>query len=257
MGGGLCAYFASVGSKNVLSSSMIINSAVPVGYANLGWLGACTVFYPTIASGVLSSASRKSIKRSAVAMPLYLPSRWSLSRYSCLWQRLTAGRQGTCPQYAARVKAFGTNFAAPRCFLQMFTPWFGRRRLPPIGHRRACATLRSCPSASANLFSATSTRNNFNPKLLHTRGSAKWRNFAALQRWRSALFHRQCLCPSLCGQLQLLGGIWIYQTNPGGHCWASTTRLAPSLGAAADGRQALCRHGPWMRASMSKVRFSR
>ena len=209
--GGYGAVFASVPPKQLLLPPAPPGSlGAGFAYVTLARGSLLALFlYPHSVTGMLSSSSRKVIRRNAMVLPAYSV---ALALIALLGFMAVASGVKQMPEYAAGFKSFGNNFAVPALFLHMFPGWFAGLAFAAIAIG-ALMPASIMAIACGNLF----TRNIFKEFLApgcspHT--EAKVAKLVAFVAKLGALFFVLELQTAYAIQLQLLGGIWICQTVP-------------------------------------------
>ncbi|HEY0267580.1 MAG TPA: sodium:solute symporter, partial [Rhizomicrobium sp.] len=165
--------------------------------------------YPHSVTGLLSSSSRKVIRRNAIVLPAYSV---ALALIALLGYMAVASGVKAMPEYAAGFKSFGNNFAVPALFLHMFPHWFAGLAFAAIAIG-ALMPASIMAIACGNLF----TRNIFKEFLAPDctpQAEARTAKLVAFVAKLGALFFVLELQTAYAIQLQLLGGIWICQTVP-------------------------------------------
>jgi SSS family solute:Na+ symporter len=222
--GGYSRIFSSIAlSKLLLAPSTHGNLGSQASYASLGLGSALALFlYPHSITGILSSSSRDAIKRSAVIMPAYT---FALGFIALLGFMATAAHVETMRPYANGFQAFGTNFAVPALFLDMFPGWFAGIAFAAIGIG-ALVPAAIMSIASGNLF----TRNIYKEYIdfgCTPARECQVAKFAALAVMLGGLIFNVGFPRVYAVQMQLLGGIWIIQTLPAVILGLYTSRLHP------------------------------
>ena len=222
--GGYGQIFASVAvSKQLLAPSIGGNLGSQAAYASLGLGSALGLFlYPHSITGILSSSSRDAIRRSAVIMPAYT---LALGFIALLGFMATAAHVQAMPAYASGFRAFGTNFAVPALFLEMFPGWFAGIAFAAIGIG-ALVPAAIMSIASGNLFTRNIYREYFDLECTPSR-ECQIAKFAALAVMLGGLIFNVGFPRVYAVQMQLLGGIWIIQTLPAIILGLYTSRLHP------------------------------
>jgi len=193
---------AALKAKNV-PQGVLLTPAQFSAYATLALGSALALFmYPHSITGVLSSNSRKAIKRNAALLPAYS---FLLGLIALLgYMGLAAGVQPQAP--------YGAQWVVPGLFLQMFPSWF-------VGFAFAAIAIGALVPASimsiaaANLF----TRNIWRQYVVHDmsdRAESQAAKLVSLVVKAGALFFIVFLPTQYAINLQLLGGVWIIQTLP-------------------------------------------
>lgn len=208
--GGFGHIFAKVDpAKLILPVPHGNSTGVYSGYATLALASAMGLFlYPHTATGVLSSAGPRVIRRNAVFLPAYSI---LLSLLALLGYMAIAAGVNKLPEFAAGFAKYKSSFAIPALFLHMFPGWFVGIGFAAIAIG-ALVPAAIMAIASANIF----TRDIYEPFIKSAAGrnetlSAKV--FALLVILGAVLFVI-FLPTQFAVQLQLLGGMWIIQTFP-------------------------------------------
>jgi SSS family solute:Na+ symporter len=222
--GGYGRIFASMGQgKLLLAPATAGNLGPQAGYASMGFGSALALFlYPHSITGILSSSSRDAIKRSAVIMPAYT---FALGLIALLGFMAVAAGVQEIPRYAEGFRAFGSNYAVPALFLQMFPGWFAGIAFAAIGIG-ALVPAAIMSIASGNLF----TRNIYKEYVAPDCGPDKECEVAkraALVIMAGSLVFNIAFPRVYAVEMQLLGGIWIIQTLPAVMLGLFTRRLHP------------------------------
>jgi solute:Na+ symporter, SSS family len=204
--GGYGKIFASVPpAKLLLTPPSADNLGQGFSYATLALGSALALFlYPHAVTGLLSSASRKVVRRNAVILPAYS---LALGLIALLgYFALAAGVKAVPP--------FGANGAVPALFLKMFPPWFVGVAFAAIAIG-ALVPAAIMSIASANLFTRNIYREYLHPKCSE-KNELQVAKIASLVVTVGALFFIIGLpgAQKFAITLQLLGGIWIIQTLP-------------------------------------------
>jgi len=222
--GGYGRIFSSIAPGKLLLEPAARGSfGAQSAYASLGFGSALALFlYPHSITGILSSSSRNAIRRSAVIMPAYTV---ALGFIALLGFMAIAAHVATMPSYADGFRAFGTNFAVPALFLDMFPGWFSGIAFAAIGIG-ALVPAAIMSIASGNLF----TRNIYREYIYLSCTPAREcqvAKFAALAVMIGGLVFNLGFPRVYAVQMQLLGGIWIIQTLPAVVLGLYTRRLNP------------------------------
>ena len=204
--GGYGKIFASVPpAKLLLGSPSAGNLGQGFGYATLALGSALALFlYPHAVTGLLSSASRKVVRRNAVILPAYSLALGLIALLGYI--ALAAGVKAMPP--------YGANGAVPALFLKMFPPWFVGVAFAAIAIG-ALVPAAIMSIASANLFTRNIYREYLHPKCSPA-NELQVARIASLVVTVGALFFIIGLpgAQKFAITLQLLGGIWIIQTLP-------------------------------------------
>jgi SSS family solute:Na+ symporter len=209
--GGYAKMFAQVSpDKLLLAAGTPANWGAQSAYATLALGSALALFlYPHAMTGLLSSSSRRTIRRNAVVLPAYS---FALGLIALMGFMAIAAGVKDNPAFAAGFKAYGNNFAVPALFLQMFPPWFVGVAFAAVAIG-ALVPAAIMSIATANLFTRNIYREFMAPACTPARES-QVAKIASLVVKVGALFFIVALPRSYAIQLQLLGGIWIIQTLP-------------------------------------------
>jgi solute:Na+ symporter, SSS family len=209
--GGYAKIFASVPPKELLLGPSTAGNLGPqAGYATLALGSALALFlYPHAVTGLLSSTSRRAIKRNAVVLPAYSI---ALGLIALLGYMAIAAGVKANPAFAAGFKAFGPNYAVPALFLEMFPSWFVGVAFAAIAIG-ALVPAAIMSIACANLFTRNIYREYIRKECppAHESQVAK---VTSLVVKLGALVFIVALPRTYAINLQLLGGIWIIQTLP-------------------------------------------
>ena len=198
--GGYAQIFAAVPKQK-----LILAPAQYGSYATLALGSALALFlYPHSITGVLSSDSRKAIKRNAAFLPIYS---FLLGLIALLG--LMALAAGIKPD-----ATYGAQSAVPALFNMMFPPWFAGVAFSAIAIG-ALVPAAIMSIATANLFTRNIYREYFRP-------DASPREEARMAKIASLVVKFGALAFILLMQdarqevinFQLLGGVWILQTFP-------------------------------------------
>jgi SSS family solute:Na+ symporter len=209
--GGYGKIFAAVDHKALLlGPASAVNLGQQSAYATLALGSALALFlYPHAITGLLSSSSRKVIRRNAVILPAYS---FALGLIALLGYMAVAAAVKSDSAFAAGFKNFGNNFAVPALFLKMFPAWFVGVAFAAIAIG-ALVPAAIMSIACANLFTRNIYREYIDPGCTPAR-EAHVAKLVSLLVKLGALFFVLELQTSTAIQLQLLGGIWIIQTLP-------------------------------------------
>jgi solute:Na+ symporter, SSS family len=209
--GGYGRIFAAVPAKQLLLPPTPQGSlGAGFAYVTLALGSLLGLFlYPHSVTGLLSSSSRRVVRRNAMVLPAYSV---ALALIALLGYMAMASGVTGMPQYAARFKSFGNNFAVPALFLHMFPGWFAGLAFAAIAIG-ALIPASIMAIACGNLF----TRNIFKEFIVpdcRPQTEARMAKLVAFLAKLGALFFVLELQTTYAIQLQLLGGIWICQTVP-------------------------------------------
>lgn len=209
--GGFGHIFASVPPQNLLIAHPGSHTTGTYSaYATLALGSAVALFlYPHSVTGLLSSNSRRVIKRNMAILPAY-----SLVLAIIAFLGYVAYASGVehDPAYAAYFKQYGHNFAVPALILRYFPSWFVGVACAAIAIG-ALVPAAIMSIAAANLF----TRNVYKEYLRPNASPAQEASTAKLTSLvvkLGALGFVVFLPVTYAIQLQLLGGVWIIQTLP-------------------------------------------
>ncbi|MGH8283370.1 MAG: sodium:solute symporter family protein, partial [Gammaproteobacteria bacterium] len=209
--GGYAHIFASIPKdKLLLKPPSGANLGTYSAYATLALGSALALFlYPHCVTGVLSSSSRKAIKRNMSMLPAYS---LVLALIAFLgYMAFAAGVQHD-PAYAGWFKQYGSTFAVPALLLHSFPAWFAGVGFAAIAVG-ALVPAAIMSIAASNLF----TRNIYKEYLKPGATAAQEAGMAKLVSLvvkLGALAFIIFLPKQYAIQLQLLGGVWIIQTLP-------------------------------------------
>jgi SSS family solute:Na+ symporter len=198
--GGYGHIFAAVPREKLILSPSQYGS-----YATLAFGSALALFlYPHSITGVLSSDSRKVIKRNAAFLPVYS---FLLGLIALLgFMALAAGIKPDA--------TYGAQYAVPALFNAMFPPWFAGVAFSAIAIG-ALVPAAIMSIATANLFTRNIYREYFRPDAT-LRQEARMAKAASLVVKFGALAFILLLenARQEAINFQLLGGVWILQTFP-------------------------------------------
>ena len=179
---------------------MIPPAAAHWAYASLALGSALALFmYPHSVTGVLSTGSRKVIRRNAALLPAYsfLLGLLALLGFVAI---------------AAGVKVENAQQAVPQLFEKEFPSWFAGVAFAAIGIGRWCPR-RSCRSRPPTCGPATSTRPTSTATRPRSRRPPRARCMSLVVKFGALVFVLR-LPMEFAINLQLLGGVWILQTFP-------------------------------------------
>ncbi len=203
--GGFTSIFAAVHRKALLQPSfhdMLLPSDMS-SYVTLILGSALALFlYPHALTGMLSTNSRKVIRRNAALLPAYT---LLLGLIGLLGYVAIAANVKVLPGY-------GSNSALPALFVERFPGWFAGFALASIAIG-ALTPAAIMSIAAANLFTRNIYREYIRPACTERQESniAKLASFVVKF---GALAFIAILPQQLAINFQLLGGIWIIQTLP-------------------------------------------
>ena len=172
-------------------------------YATLALGSALALFlYPHTLTGILSTNSRKVVRRNAALLPAYT---LLLGLMALLGFMAIAAGIKLSPIYKA-------NIALPALFAQMFPPWFAGFSFAAIAIG-ALAPAAIMSIAAANLFTRNIYKEYFRPTCTEREESSTAKMVSLAIKLGALAFI--LLLPSTDAiNFQLLGGIWIIQTLP-------------------------------------------
>jgi SSS family solute:Na+ symporter len=228
--GGMQKVFAAVWAKaqqHPASFHMFLQPGDYSSYISLAIGSALALFlYPHTLTGVLSTNSRKVIRRNAALLPAYT---LLLGMIALLgYMAIAAGIQPST--------AYQTNSALPALFAKMFPGWFAGFAFAAIAIG-ALAPAAIMSIAAANLFTRNIYREYFRPTCTEREESSTARSVSLLVKL-GALAFILFFPTTLAINLQLLSTIWIVQTLPAVflglytdwfHRWALLIGLASGL----------------------------
>ena len=172
-------------------------------YATLALGSALALFlYPHTLTGILSTNSRKVVRRNAALLPAYT---LLLGLMALLGYMAIAAGIKLSPIYKA-------NIALPALFAQMFPPWFAGFSFAAIAIG-ALAPAAIMSIAAANLFTRNIYKEYFRPTCTE-REESSTAKIVSLAIKLGALAFILLLPTTDVINFQLLGGIWIIQTLP-------------------------------------------
>jgi SSS family solute:Na+ symporter len=172
-------------------------------YATLALGSALALFlYPHTLTGILSTNSRKVVRRNAALLPAYT---LLLGLMALLGFMAIAAGIKPSPIYKA-------NIALPALFAQMFPPWFAGFSFAAIAIG-ALAPAAIMSIAAANLFTRNIYKEYFRPTCTERQESSVAK-IVSLVIKLGALAFILLLPTTDVINFQLLGGIWIIQTLP-------------------------------------------
>src|SRR5579883_1649763 len=204
--GGIGKVFEAVQTKaqqHPASFHMFLQAGDYSPYISLAIGSALALFlYPHTLTGVLSTNSRKVIRRNAVLLPAYT---LLLGMIALLgYVAIAAGIQPS--------SAYQTNSALPALFAKMFPAWFAGFAFAAITIG-ALAPAAIMSIAAANLFTRNIYREYFRPACTEREESNMARSVSLLVKL-GALAFILFFPTTLAINLQLLSTIWIVQTLP-------------------------------------------
>jgi len=209
--GGFGKIFAAVPAAKLLLATPGANTTGAYGvYATLALGSALALFlYPHSLTGILSASSGHAIRRNAAMLPGYS---FMLGLLTLMGFFAIAEGVGNLPEYAARFKQFGNNFAVAALFLHSFPSWFAGIAFAAIGIG-ALVPAAIMSIAAANLYTRNVHREFINPNPTD-------KQEAQMAKWVSLIVKFGALVVIVFVPLQyaiymqLLGGILIIQTLP-------------------------------------------
>lgn len=202
--GGFEGIFASVHAKAQTTSGFhdILRPSDYSTYVTLALGSALALFlYPHTLTGILSTNSRKVVRRNAALLPAYtlLIGLIALLGYMAIAANIHPG-------------AYGANEALPDLFSKMFPSWFSGVAFAAIAIG-ALVPAAIMSIAAANLFTRNIYREYFRPTCTE-REEASVAKTASLVVKIGALVFILFLPATLAINFQLLSNIWIIQTLP-------------------------------------------
>jgi SSS family solute:Na+ symporter len=179
-------------------------------YASLALGSALALFlYPHSMTGVLSSSGRAVIKRNTAMLPAYS---FLLGAIALLGYMTLASGVDTAPVYIKGFARYGTNFAVPALFLDMFPSWFAGFSFAAIAIG-ALVPAAIMSIAAANLFTRNVYKEFLRPACSPKEESTVAKLSSLVVKF-GALAFIVFFPMKYAIQLQLLGGVWILQTFP-------------------------------------------
>jgi SSS family solute:Na+ symporter len=209
--GGYGKIFASVDARTLtLGHATTDNLGPGAVYVSLFLGSTLALFmYPHAVTGLLSSSSRKVVKRNAIILPAYS---LALALIALLGYMAVAAGVKENPDYLLGFVTFGNNFAVPALFLTMFPAWFAGVAFAAIAIG-ALVPASMMAISCGNLFSRNIYKDFIAPDCSPA-AEARAAKLMSLAVKLGALLFVLELKTSYAIQLQLLGGIWICQTVP-------------------------------------------
>ena len=209
--GGYGEIFSRVDPKTLLLAKATSNNlGAGFSYVTLALGSTLALFmYPHAVTGLLSSSSRRVVRRNAMIMPAYSV---ALALIALLGFMAVAAGVKAMPAYAPGFASFGNNFAVPALFLHAFPDWF-------VGVAFAALAIGALVPASimsiacGNLFTRNIYKDFLKPDCTPHQ-EARVAKLASLITKIGALLFVLELPTTQAIQLQLLGGIWMAQTVP-------------------------------------------
>lgn len=204
--GGFGKIFDAVHQKAVHNPATfhdLLPSTQYSAYATLALGSALALFlYPHTLTGILSTNSRKVVKRNAALLPAYT---LLLGLMALLGYMAIAAGIKLSPIYKA-------NIALPALFAQMFPPWFAAFSFAAIAIG-ALTPAAIMSIAASNLFTRNIYKEYFRPTCTE-REESRVAKMVSLAIKFGALIFILLLPTTDVINFQLLGGIWIIQTLP-------------------------------------------
>lgn len=203
--GGFGAVFAAAQHKAQADPKfhLVLPPSAYSAYATLAIGSALSLFlYPHTLTGILSTNSRKVVRRNAALLPAYT---FLLGLIALLG--FVAIAAGVAPS-----AAYGANSALPTLFSQWFPSWFAGFAFAAISIG-ALTPAAIMSIAAANLFTRNIYREYFRPACTEREESSIAKTASLLVKI-GALAFIFFLPSTLAINFQLLGGIWIIQTLP-------------------------------------------
>ena len=172
-------------------------------YATLALGSALALFlYPHTLTGILSTNSRKVVRRTAALLPAYTLLLGLMALFG--YMAIAAGIKPS--------PTFKTNIALPALFAQMFPPWFAGFSFAAIAIG-ALTPAAIMSIAAANLFTRNIYKEYFRPTCPEREETRVAKTVSLVIKLGALAFI--LLLPSTDAiNFQLLGGIWIIQTLP-------------------------------------------
>ena len=172
-------------------------------YATLALGSALALFlYPHTLTGILSTNSRKVVRRTAALLPAYTLLLGLMALFG--YMAIAAGIKSS--------PTFKTNIALPALFAQMFPPWFAGFSFAAIAIG-ALTPAAIMSIAAANLFTRNIYKEYFRPTCPEREESRVAKTVSLVIKLGALVFI--LLLPTTDAiNFQLLGGIWIIQTLP-------------------------------------------
>jgi SSS family solute:Na+ symporter len=209
--GGYSKIFSSADPKLILLGKGTDTNLGPgFAYVTLAIGSTLALFmYPHAVTGLLSSSSRRVIKRNAMILPAY-----SIALALIALLGFAAAEMGVKnnPAFAAGFASFGNNFAVPALFLASFPGWFSGVAFAAIAIG-ALVPASMMSIACGNLFTRNIYRDLLAPHCTPSQEARMAKLVAFLTKLGALLFVLE-LKASYAIELQLLGGIWMAQTVP-------------------------------------------
>jgi SSS family solute:Na+ symporter len=209
--GGYGHIFASIPTeKLLLAPPTTANTGAYGVYATLAVGSVLALFlYPHCVTGLLSSSSRRVIKRNMALLPTYSV---ALALLAFLGYVAIAAGVHDDPAYADYFSKYGNNFAVPALILQSFPSWFVGVAFATIAIG-ALVPAAIMSIAAANLFTRNIYKEYLRPQASHA-DEARTAKLLSLVVKLGALAFILFVPTQYAINLQLLGGTWIIQTLP-------------------------------------------
>jgi SSS family solute:Na+ symporter len=196
--------------KRTPPGALLLGSKGYISFATLALGSALALFmYPHSVTGVLSSNSRKVIRRNAALLPAYS---LVLGLLALLGYMAIAAGVSKNPTYAAGFAAYKGQYAVPALILNQFPGWFVGIAFAAIAIG-ALVPAAVMSIAAANLFTRNIYKEYLRPGAT-TQEEARVAKLTSLVVKLGALAFIVFAPVAYAIQLQLLGGIWIIQTFP-------------------------------------------
>jgi SSS family solute:Na+ symporter len=209
--GGYAAIFGAVPSSKLLLEPPKPGTLGQFSaYSTLAFGSALALcLYPHSMTGILSSSGRAVIRRNSAMMPAYS---FLLAAIAMLGYVAVAAKVNKLPDYAGGFAQYGSNFAVPALFLEIFPSWFVGFAFAAIGVG-ALVPAAIMSIAAANLFTRNVYKEFLRPECTSKEESTVAKVASLLVKFGALAFI--VLVPQTYAiQLQLLGGVWILQTFP-------------------------------------------
>ena len=171
--------------------------------------GLALSLYPHSMTGILSSSGRTVIRRNAAMMPAYS---LLLALVALLGYMAVAAKVNEAPAYREGFRLYGSNFAVPALFLDVFPSWFAGFAFAAIAVG-ALVPAAIMSIAAANLFTRNVYKEFLRPECTGKEESTVAKVASLVVKFGALAFI--VFAPQKYAiQLQLLGGVWILQTFP-------------------------------------------
>ena len=194
----------------VPAQKLILAPGQMTGYASLALGSALALFlYPHSMTGVLSSSGRAVIRRNTAMLPAYS---FLLGAIALLGYMTLASKVDLAPAYIKGFARYGTNFAVPALFLDVFPSWFAGFSFAAIAIG-ALVPAAIMSIAAANLFTRNVYKEFLRPACTPKEESTVAKLSSLVVKF-GALAFIVFFPQKYAIQLQLLGGVWILQTFP-------------------------------------------